>query len=113
MSEEAVPTRRYAYHRIVPGLVLLPSNDGTFFYVIGKYEDGPTWGLDDEPRDFSAWGWGRLSRDAYSKLVASRDEDHIITRLWDCARDNQWPRHKTMRAATEDALTSDAKGVGA
>lgn len=99
--------RRYAYHRIVPGLILQRGNDGTTLYAIGRYEDGPTWGLCDEARDFTAWGWGRVSDDLtkrVERLIARDEYDEAVYALREVVFDNTWPRHQTMRAAIEDAL---------
>lgn len=106
--------RKYAYTRIAPGLILLPGNDGRTFYAVGKYEDGPTWGL-DEPRDFTAWGWGRVHPELLTRvqrLTERGDVDDAVSALREVVFDNCWPRHKTMRSAISDALTSEAKANG-
>lgn len=101
--------RKYAYQRIAPGLVLQPGNDGATLYVVGRYEDGPTWGLEDEPRDFRAWGWGRVSADTLERvkrLTARGETDDAVYALREHVFDNTWPRHATMRAAIDAAVSS-------
>lgn len=104
--------RRYAYQRIAPGLVLLPGNDGETLFAIARYVDGPSLGLEDEPRDFQAWGWGRVPADAYERIraLSEHDPERAVDELREWGADNRWPRHKTMREAMADALArADAR----
>lgn len=104
--------RRYAYQRIAPGLILLPGNDGTTLYAIGRYVDGPTYGLEDEPHDFTAWGWGRVDRLKLEARVRLGDDDGYVQLIRDHVYDNVWPRHWRMRDAIDAALASEARRSG-
>lgn len=108
-SEEAAPIRIYAYQRIAPGLVLQPSNDRKTVYAIARYMDGPSMGLEDEPRDFTAWGWGRVPSHVMERVesLGQRDPERAVEELRDWGSDNRWPRHKTMRDAIAAALSSE------
>lgn len=112
--EPAAPARKYAYQRVAPGLILLPGNDGETIYAVGRYVDGPSAGLEDEPRDFEAWGWGRLPAGEMDRIQAlgKHDSERAVERLRDWGTDNRWPRHKTMKAAMDDALASEARSTG-
>jgi hypothetical protein len=49
------PERKYALRRIKAGDYLLFSNDATTLWRISRYEDGPSHGLDDWPKDRTFW----------------------------------------------------------
>lgn len=48
--------RKYALTKVGKGDWLLPSNDGRTIWRIAQYEDGPSHGLIDWPRDERVWG---------------------------------------------------------
>lgn len=50
------PQRKFALTRLAAGDYLLPSNDKTTIWRIRRYEDGPSHGLEDWPRDRQVWG---------------------------------------------------------
>lgn len=55
--------RKHSLTRIAKGDYLLPSNDGKTLWRITTYEDGPSHGLDDWPRDRTFWGaWRYIGR---------------------------------------------------
>jgi hypothetical protein len=49
------PQRKYALHKVAKGDYLLLSNDGLTMWRLVRYQDGPSYGLEDEPRD--QWFW--------------------------------------------------------
>lgn len=54
------PERKYAMTKISKGDYLLPGNDGKTIYRLEQYEDGPSYGLYDWPRDkllWAVWRW--------------------------------------------------------
>ena len=104
--------RKYRYRRIAPGVVLLPGNDGDSLFAVARYMDGPSFGLEGEPRDFTAWGWGRLPQSVVGRLRAlfQADPEAAIDLARDWGADNRWPRHKTMREAMGYALASAQEG---
>lgn len=48
--------RKYAMTKLAPGDWLLPDNDGKRLWRIARYEDGPSHGLEDWPKDREVWG---------------------------------------------------------
>lgn len=48
--------RKYQLIKIDAGDWLLPGNDGKTLWRIAKYEDGPSYGLEDWPADKEFWG---------------------------------------------------------
>jgi hypothetical protein len=47
--------RKYALTKVAAGDYLLPSNDGRTIWRVVRYEDGPSHGLADWPRDRVVW----------------------------------------------------------
>ena len=48
--------RKYVLTKVAAGDYLLPSNDGQTIFRLRRYEDGPSHGLEDWPRDREFWG---------------------------------------------------------
>lgn len=48
--------RKYALSKIKAGDYLLPSNDAQIIWRLRSYEDGPSHGIEDWPRDITLWG---------------------------------------------------------
>lgn len=108
MTQQEYTERKYAYLRVAPGLVVLLANDGKTMLSIARYADGPSFGLEDEPRDFTAWGWGRIPEQEWERIraLSKHDPERAADALRDWGSDNRWPRHKTMREAMAHALAS-------
>lgn len=53
--------RKYAMTRLGAGDYLLPSNDARTVWRISRYEDGPSHGLEEWPRDMMVWGAWRYT----------------------------------------------------
>ena len=47
--------RKYRMVRVSAGDYILPSNDGQTFWRVRAYEDGPSHGIMDWPRDITLW----------------------------------------------------------
>ena len=77
--------RAYSLIRIRAGDYLLPSNDGATLWRIRRYEDGPSYGLDDWPRDRLFWGaWRYVGRVAWRDgLTADQLDDLLDADAWD------------------------------
>jgi hypothetical protein len=56
MSATTEIRRKYALTKIACGDYLLPSNDGQTIWRLCTYEDGPSHGLEEWPRDVTLWG---------------------------------------------------------
>jgi len=54
--ESTVAERKHTLRRVKAGDYLLISNDTRTLWRISRYEDGPTHGLEDWPRDRTFWG---------------------------------------------------------
>lgn len=50
------PTRTHRMIRLGKGDYLLPSNDAQTLWRIATYEDGPSHGVVDWPKDITLWG---------------------------------------------------------
>lgn len=103
--------RKYRYRRLAPGVALLPANDGKTMLAIARYTDGPSLGLENELRDFTAWGWGRIPDKEWERIsaLAKFDPDRAVDALREWGSDNRWPRHKTMREAMAYAIASTSQ----
>lgn len=62
MQAQNIPQRKYALTKIQSGDYILPGNDGQTLYRLTTYEDGPSHGLVDWPRDRTFWGVWRYTR---------------------------------------------------
>lgn len=49
------PERKHALRKLGVGDYLLLSNDGRTLWRLSRYQDGPSYGLEDMPRD--RWFW--------------------------------------------------------
>jgi hypothetical protein len=73
--------RNYSLIKVSQGDYLLPSNDGQTLWRIRRYQDGPSYGLEEWPADRDFWGawkytgrirWrGGLDTEAYEDLIYS------------------------------------------
>lgn len=77
--------RKYKMTRVRAGSYLLPSNDGETLWHIYRFEDGRSYGLQDEP-DRMWWGCARF-RGTFEEASASvirdlMDMDYISDRRW-------------------------------
>jgi hypothetical protein len=61
-SFDSQRSRKYALTKIAVGDYLLPSNSGKTIWRIRRYEDGPSHGLEDWPRDRKVWGIWRWDK---------------------------------------------------
>ncbi len=52
----ATVQRKYALMKVRAGDYLLPDNDGKTIWRLARYEDGPSFGWRDIPRDEFFWG---------------------------------------------------------
>lgn len=68
-SQPMEPERKYAMTKLAPGSYLLPSNDATKLFHIYRFEDGRSYGLQDEP-DRMWWACARY-RGSYDSAVRS------------------------------------------
>ena len=91
-----VTERKYALTRIKAGDYLLPSNDEKTLWRIAAYEDGPSHGVEEWPRDEEFWGLWRF--DSSPRAITDDDLD------W-----NRWQMiegyFSTRREAVDYALT--------
>lgn len=85
------PERKYVLTRIAKGDYLLPSNDGRTLWRLRIYEDGPTHGLEDWPRDRTFWGLWKLT----SHFDGTLDPDTLD----DWGRWEPWDEYLPTRAA--------------
>lgn len=99
--------RRFALRRIGAGDYLLPSNDGRTLWRLQRYEDGPSYGLDDWSRDRTFW---RTLRWPESISRGTKLDQFDISNLgrWREVADLL----STRRAAIEIALRSDIEREG-
>lgn len=69
--------RKYALTKVDAGDYLLPANNGRTLWRIARYQDGPSTGLEDMPRDDMFWGvwrWtGHVGIDTQSGRIAVAD----------------------------------------
>jgi hypothetical protein len=69
--------RKYALTRVATGDYLLPSNDLRTLWRIRSYVDGPSFGLDDWPRDKTLWQVGRWTGDTdQGSFIDTSLDDH-------------------------------------
>ena len=90
--------RKYALTRVATGDYLLPSNDLRTLWRIFSYVDGPSFGLDDWPRDKTLW---RLMRWTGETNPGSFVDVSLDDRRWAGVADG----FATRREAIEDALS--------
>lgn len=90
--------RKYALTKLASGDYLLPSNDGLTVWRIARYTDGPSFGLEDWPRDRELWRYCKWDRQGHPASVEDIDD-------WD-----RWTEvgigYDTRREAIEAALSS-------
>lgn len=96
--------RKYAMTKIAAGDYLLPSNDGTVLWRIALYEDGPSHGLDDWPRDIMLWGAWKWR----GQLPATRTIDTENWAEWDLCAQGFDSRAAAIDAALEAGEATDA-----
>jgi hypothetical protein len=53
---EERPERKYALTKVKAGDYVFPANDLQVVWRIVRYEDGPSHGIDDWPKDREVWG---------------------------------------------------------
>jgi hypothetical protein len=95
--------RRYSLTKLGPGDYLLPSNDGETLWRIATYTDGPSFGLDDWPRDRTFWGAWR-----YDGRMRWREGVDDPEALLDC---NDWSGPvDTYLATRREAIAGALKG---
>lgn len=93
-----MPERKYRLVKVAPGDYILPSNDGNTLWRIRQYEDGPSHGLEDWPRDVIFWGVWKctLPKALWERLLDPDDWDQWSA--WDTGMYN------TRQQAIESAL---------
>lgn len=97
------PERKYALRKLGVGDYLLLSNDGRTLWRLHRYQDGPSYGLEDMPRD--RWFWRAFS---WPKPLAKD------TRLdaFDVDDLSRWREEATMLSTRQEAIDC-ALGRGA
>jgi hypothetical protein len=88
--------RKYVLTKIAKGDYLLPSNDGGTLWRIRSYEDGPSYGLEDWPRDLTLWGIWKWDTPVTGASLASVDPD-----AWD-----RWECYDTSYESRAQAIRS-------
>ena len=103
--------RTYGAQRIVAGLYIQPSNDGTRFFVIASYEDGRIHGLEDGPWRATHWAWGPVDDAARERVqrLAEFDESEALSRLRELAMYETG--HATKRMAIDAAVKSNPEAT--
>ena len=93
--------RRFQMIRLGKGDYLLPSNDAQTLWRIASYEDGPSHGIEDWPRDITLWALWRWDggMPTVDEIAASLDDPDPWYR-WE-----HWEGgYRTRKAAIEGAL---------
>jgi hypothetical protein len=88
--------RRYALTKARPGDYLLLSNDGRTMWRLTRYQDGPSYGLDDWPRDRWFWQAARWPEPITPETKLSKQYD-----IGDLSR---WYVTDQMLATREEAI---------
>lgn len=101
----AAADRVYAARRIDSGIYLQPSNDGTRFFVIARYQDGRAHGLDHGPELATFWAWGPISEPDLRQIerTAGFDSESALSDLRYAATGHD-TGYATKREAVEAAL---------
>lgn len=95
------PTRSYRMIRLGKGDYLLPSNDAQTLWRVATYEDGPSHGVEDWPRDVRLWGLWKWDggMPTVDQVAAALDEA-----LWSDRWEFWEGGYETRKAAIEGAL---------
>lgn len=97
-AERTAPQRKFVLSKVGPGDYLLLSNDGTTLWRFRTYEDGPSTGIMDWPRDLTFWSIWR-----YVRRISTQHPGVVDTEDWD-----QWEHvdssYKSRREAIDAAL---------
>lgn len=92
--------RKFALTRLAAGDYLLPGNDGLTLWRIARYEDGPSHGLQDWPRDIEFWGAWRWDYNLGPNTIDRLDTD--TWDQWSLAHTFHDTRASAIRAALDD-----------
>jgi hypothetical protein len=102
MQAQDTPVRKYALTRVATGDYIFPSNDGKTIWRVAKYEDGPSHGLDEMPRDRELWGLWKW------REPIGLQSPYVDTGDW-----NRWEFwegwHETRQEAIDAALKAGAR----
>jgi hypothetical protein len=102
--EKSGPKRLYCLTRLEAGDYLLPSNDGRTLWRIRSYEDGPSHGVEEWPRDRMVWGvWRWLGRIGPAGIGGDVDVDDWSR--WDFTEGTHDTRAESIKRALEIRVT--------
>lgn len=102
------PRRRYGLHKLAAGDYLLLSNDGRTMWRLNRYQDGPSFGLEQEPRDRWLWRVLRWPEPLTASTRLSKRYDMDDLSRWDEVA--SWLA--TRAEAIDYALSYDPRGGG-
>lgn len=90
--------RKYRMIRLGKGDYLLPSQDAQTLWRIATYEDGPSHGVEDWPRDVTLWGLWRWNGGMPTvDQISAALEEGLWTDRWEFWEGG----HPTRRSAIE------------
>jgi hypothetical protein len=99
--------RNYSLIKIAQGDYLLPSNDGQTLWRIRRYEDGPSYGLEEWPRDRTFWGaWKYIGRIPWQDGLDSETYENLVYDSDDWTGPVDW--ESTTRAQAIDAALKES-----